>query len=158
MSPIESRFSGIFLLSTSQATVKFTLEKQERLRAQKVIDALFTKSCPATVAFGFRFSWFFLPEPSTHYCAVLFISSKRKLKLAKDRNRRKRLLRELYRLNKHPLLQFLASNNLNIALSINYVGAKELDITLQQVAFQKAIQKIIIELQKTHTSAIHPVH
>lgn len=138
--------------------MKFTLEKSERLRSQKVIDALFTKSCAATVAFGFRFSWVLLSEPSAHHCAVLFISSKRKLKLAKDRNRRKRLLRELYRLNKHPLLQFLASNHLNLALSINYVGAKELDITLQQVAFQKAIQKIILELQKTHTIPVHPAH
>jgi ribonuclease P protein component len=156
--PIESRICGIFLLRITQAKVKFTLEKSERLRSQKVIDALFTKNCAATLAFGFRFSWVFLSEPSAHNCAVLFISSKRKLKLAKDRNRRKRLLRELYRLNKHPLLQFLASNNLSIALSINYVGAKELDFNLQQVAFQKAIQKIILELQKTHTSPLHPAH
>ncbi|MDZ4668595.1 MAG: ribonuclease P protein component [bacterium] len=138
--------------------MKNTLEKLERLRAKKVIDSLFAKSCRAQVAYGFRFSWSFLSEPNPQHCAVLFISSKKKLKLAVDRNKRKRLLKELYRLNKSPLLEFLSAHQLSLALSINYVGGTPLNFHAHQVSFQKALQKIIIELQKHYTSTLHPAH
>lgn len=134
-----------------------TLGKTERVKSQKLIDSLFARNASSLVCKGFRFSWVLetnLPAP----CAVMFISSKKKLPHATQRNRRKRLLRELYRLNKQSLLAFLTANQLQLALSINYVGIEELQFHKHQTDFQKAIQRLIGELQKHHTISIHPAH
>lgn len=135
----------------------FSLQKSEIVRAQKLIDSLFGKSSRSMVAYSFRFSWVIL-EPNPNTCAVLFISSKKKLKTAVERNRRKRLLRELYRLNKSSLVDSLQTNALCIALSINYVGAEPLDFHQHQSNFVKALSKLSLELKKNNTSALHPAH
>jgi hypothetical protein len=62
-------------------------------------------------------------------------------------------LRELYRLNKLPLVSYLEQNELFIALSLNFVGADELDFHLHTPKFKKAIQQLIFELQKNTHSA-----
>jgi ribonuclease P protein component len=136
---------------------KLGLQKTERVRSQKVIDTLFGKTSKAFMAYGFRFSWVWL-EPNAAHCAVLFISSKKKLKTAVERNRRKRLLRELYRLNKTPLLEYLKAENRYIALSLNYTGADELSMKLHQANFIKALNKLNLELQKNNTVSIYPAH
>jgi len=138
--------------------LKQGLAKNERLRQQSVIDSLFVRSCPALLAYGFRFSWQALKPPQESNCVVLFVSSKKKLKRAVDRNRRKRLLRELYRLNKQALVQYANLNNQYFAISINYVGSAELDFNLHTPLFQKAIQKLILELKKNNSNPIHPAH
>lgn len=136
---------------------KLGLQKTERVRSQKVIDALFGKTSKAITAFGFRFSWVWI-EPNETHCAVLFISSKKKLKTAVERNRRKRLLRELYRINKTPLLDFLKKEDRCIALSLNYIGADELNMHLHEANYVKAINKLILELQKNNPVSVHPAH
>lgn len=138
--------------------MKHSLPKSERLHLQSSIDALFTRSCPALLANGFRFSWQIANPTQESFCAVLFVSSKKKLKRAVDRNYRKRLLREFYRLNKTPLHQYLNEQNIKIALSINYVGSAPLDFNLHQVFFQKAIQKLILELQKNKYVPLSSAH
>ncbi len=135
----------------------FSLHKTERISAQKHIDALFGKESAAMVAYGFRFSWILLPAPA-QTCAVLFISSKKKLKTAVERNQRKRLLRELYRLNKNPLLDFLLANELRLALSLNYVGMSPLKMKTHEPAFVQAINKLILAVQKNHTSTLPAAH
>ncbi|MCF8254551.1 MAG: ribonuclease P protein component [Bacteroidia bacterium] len=134
------------------------LLKVERVRAKKTIDSLFGKASKAIIAYPFRFSWVWLEPNSLGNCSVLFISSKKKLKSAVDRNRRKRLLKELYRLNKTPLVTYLSKNGLNLALSINFVGSETLDFHLHTPLFQKAINKLLLELQKNNTSTLPPTH
>lgn len=133
----------------------YTLSKSERLNKQSIIDSLFTKQCPAFLAYGFRLSYQILEMPQSALCAVLFVSSKKKLKKAVERNARKRMLRELYRLNKSGLLEFLSENQIPIALSINYVGAEPLAFQTHQAFFQKAIQKLISELKKNPKFTVH---
>jgi ribonuclease P protein component len=127
---------------------KNTLGKDERVRKQFVLDKLFERSCPYLFAHGFRFTWLILNEPSPAPCQVLFVASKRKLKKAVDRNLRKRLLKELYRLNKHSLHQYLVETQTYLALSINYVGKDVLEFKRFEPKFQAAIQQLILELKK----------
>lgn len=131
-----------------------TLPKSERLSAKKLIDQLFSKNTHAFVAFGFRYSYFETANADVA-CAALFVSPKKKLKTSVQRNRRKRLLRELYRLNKEPLLQFLNQQGLKISLSINYIGTADLSFQIHQAAFQKSINKLILELQKNYPISIY---
>ena len=136
---------------------KLGLHKSERVRSQKVIDSLFGKTSKAITAFGFRFSWIWV-EPNETHCSVLFISTKKKLKTAVERNRRKRLLRELYRINKKPLIDFLKEKDQSIALSLNYTGVEELNMHLHGALYVKAINKLILELQKNNPVSVHPAH
>jgi ribonuclease P protein component len=136
---------------------KLGLQKTERVRSQKVIDTLFGKTSKALMAYGFRFSWVWL-EPNAAHCSVLFVCSKKKLKTAVERNRRKRLLRELYRINKTPLLDYLKAENHYIALSLNYTGADQLSLNLHTANFIKALNKLNIELKKNNTVSIHPAN
>ena len=132
-----------------------TLSKSERLNKKILIDSLFTKQCPAFLLHGFRLSFQTLELPQESFSAVIFISSKKKLKKAVDRNHRKRLLKELYRLNKEPLVQFLEENQTPIALSINWVSAESLDFHKHEPFFIKAIQRLISELKKNLKPTLH---
>ncbi len=135
----------------------FSLHKSEKVRSQKLIESLFGKKTPAFVHAGFRIAWV-QTDTTQAPCSVLFVSPKKKLKLAHDRNKRKRLLRELYRLNKQDLLDYLQASNLHIAISLNYVGIEPLSFHLHQVGFQKALNKLILELQKNHSVSLPPAH
>lgn len=139
----------------SSEKVTYKLGKTERARNKKVVQNLFARNAPNIICHGFRFSYLFLQKQPAA-CQVLFISSRKKQKTAVSRNRRKRLLRELYRLNKLPLVSYLEQNELFIALSLNFVGADELDFHLHTPKFKKAIQQLILELQKNNHSAITP--
>ncbi len=97
-------------------------------------------------------------EPGAVACQVLVISSKKKLKKAVDRNRQKRQLRELYRINKNTLCIPLSELKVSIALSVMYVGAEPLDINKLTPNFIRALQKIASAVQKNHTIPVHPAH
>ncbi len=131
--------------------------KKERISGTTLIDALFSKKSQVVMAYPFRFNWMML-EPGAIACQVLVISSKKKLKKAVDRNRQKRQLRELYRINKNTLCIPLTELKASLALSIMYVGVEPLDINKLTPNFIKALQKIAIAVQKNHTIPVHPAH
>lgn len=84
---------------------QFTLGKQERLKSRKAIELLFQS--------GKRFSVgslrvFYLVQPVPGLVAGVGVSSKN-FKKATDRNRVKRLIREVYRLQKLHLQEKLAA-------------------------------------------------
>lgn len=134
----------------------FSLHKSEKVRSQKLIESLWKENsclcaCRIQNCLG----------SDRYYTSPLLRSickSEKKLKLAHDRNKRKRLLRELYRLNKQDLLNYLQASNLHIAISLNYVGIEPLSFHLHQVGFQKALNKLILELQKNHSVSLPPAH
>ena len=79
--------------------MKFTYSKKEKLKSKKLIDQLFTEG-QSVSAFPLRLVY--LPSIfNDNVIAKTGVSvSKRNFKTAVDRNRIKRLLREVYRLNK----------------------------------------------------------
>lgn len=141
-----------FFLSMGNPKKIFGLGASERAKGKHMPEALFSSKAFVVMKGGFRMSYVFT-TPSTMACRILVISSRKKQKTAVSRNRRKRLLRELYRLNKLPLLNFLQEKNLCIALSINFVGVAELAMHAHTPDFQKAIQSLILDIEKNTHSA-----
>ncbi len=79
---------------------RYTLGKKERLKSKKCIEQLFLEGksffcAPVRVVF--------IKNDSLQLNQVAFSVSKKHFKLAVDRNRIKRLMREAYRLNKYSL-------------------------------------------------------
>ncbi|MCY7423158.1 MAG: ribonuclease P protein component [Chitinophagaceae bacterium] len=102
----------------------FTFNKQERLKSRKLIEQLFSDGqgfsiFPLKVLYAFT-------QLSTEGPLQASVSvSSRNFKKAVDRNRIKRQLREVYRLQRGDLSQQIAEVNKQLALFFIYTG-KEL--------------------------------
>lgn len=132
-------------------TRKLTLSKAERVNATFILDKLFAREASYLFAYGFRFTYLFLPLPQPAPCQIVCIASKKKLKKAVDRNFRKRLLKEFYRLNKTSLIDYLVQTETYLALSINYVGKDPLEFKGFEPKFGLALAQLILEFKKnTH--------
>jgi ribonuclease P protein component len=126
----------------------YTFKKTERLCSKTYINNLFSKGSRVITQFPFRVLWQQVNEPEWKYPAqVLITVSKRSFKSGVDRNHIKRQIRELYRLDKHQLYATLHNKDLQIIISINYLGKSKLKHAEMKPAFEKLLQKWIQQLQ-----------
>lgn len=79
----------------------FSLPRSKILRGKRNFQRLFEKSTVLTST-SLQFKYRIYDNPDEQ-CLIGFIAPKRQFKRAVDRNKAKRLLREAYRLNQHPL-------------------------------------------------------
>ncbi len=98
----------------------FTFHKTERLCSKILISKLFEKGNRYLNRFPFRFSWVEANHDGIYPVQVIFIVAKKNFPKAHSRNKVKRQLRELYRLNKHELYEKLADKKW--ILQIAYTG------------------------------------
>ena len=108
----------------------------EKLKSRKLIDALFEKGKSVTV-FPLRIYYLPLEEASDSYKTGVSVP-KRIFKLAVDRNRIKRLLREAFRKNKYLVYEKHAQH---FALLIVFIGKQTPDYEFVEQKLQKALKK-----------------
>ena len=102
--------------------MKYTLGKEERLKSKKLIESLYQKG-NSVKAFPLRMI-FLKTKHTSNFPVQMGVSvAKRNFKLAVDRNRIKRLMRESYRLQKA-----IVYNNIEnpYVFMISYLGKEEL--------------------------------
>jgi ribonuclease P protein component len=99
-----------------------TLGKQERLKSKKLIEKLYAEG-DSVKTFPLRMMYVQTAHTSDFPCQVGVSVAKRNYKLAADRNRLKRLMRETYRLQKQ-----IVYNNLDkpYVFMISYIGSEEI--------------------------------
>ena len=99
-----------------------TLGKQERLKSKKLIEKLYAEG-DSVKTFPLRLMYVQTAHTSEFPCQVGVSVAKRNYKLAADRNRLKRLMRETYRLQKQ-----IVYNNLDkpYVFMISYIGSEEI--------------------------------
>lgn len=119
---------------------KFGFNKEQRLTGKKRIEKLFLKGHSFQSAF-LRVYWENNSSSSKAPAQLLISVPKKKFKLATDRNRIKRMIREAYRLNKNELVSELKSNGKQIQFAIIFTG-HELPV------FKPMQEKIIVILQR----------
>jgi ribonuclease P protein component len=73
---------------------------------------------------------------------AMFIVPKRQFKKAHDRNKLKRRMREVYRLNKKLLYEKLNTSNRKMVLAFIYVGKKIEDYSVIEKAILKEINAV----------------
>lgn len=80
--------------------MRYTLGKEEKLKGRKLIEQLFAEG-KRVKSFPIQLIYFKNLEETDTTVKVGFSVPKRNIKLAVNRNRIKRVLREIYRKNKH---------------------------------------------------------
>lgn len=101
---------------------KFTLGSKERIKHRKAIEELFSRGRSFTV---FPFKVFYLFKENDEPLQAGFSASTRNFKKAVDRNRIKRITKEIYRLSKNKLATKLTDDKKQLSLFIVYID-KEL--------------------------------
>lgn len=115
---------------------KYTLNKDERIKAKKLFDSIFTDG--ESLKSGFIRINFVKSEFDSKYpVKVAFSVPKKIFKRAVKRNLLKRRMREAYRNNKLPLYEFLTLNNIKISLLFVYLAT--------DIKYFDEIEKKIIE-------------
>ena len=121
---------------------KFSFNKGERLKKEKLLEGLFSKGASFTI-YPFRVIYLSNPQPNSFH-QVLFTASSRNFKKAVDRNKIKRRTREAYRLNKACL-----DETPKLLIGFVYI-AKELQDYDQ---IEKAVVKVLDKLKKAEPKA-----
>ena len=99
-----------------------TLGKQERLKSKKLIEKLYAEG-DSVKTFPLRMMYVQTAHTSEFPCQVGVSVAKRNYKLAVDRNRLKRLMRETYRLQKQIVYKNLDEP---YVFMISYIGREEI--------------------------------
>ena len=110
------------MFSIKFVKMRNTLGKQERLKSKKLIEKLYAEG-DSVKNFPLRMMYVQTVHTSEFPCQVGVSVAKRNYKLAADRNRLKRLMRETYRLQKQ-----IVYNNLDkpYVFMISYIGREEI--------------------------------
>lgn len=128
----------------------YSFYKAERLCSKVLINNLFTKGNRVVTQFPFRVIWQYVPATTFEFPAQVMVSvSKRTFAHATDRNKIKRQLRELYRLQKTALYQTLTQHNKKITLAIVFQGKSHVPYQQLSPLFEGVIKKIIAQIEKT---------
>ena len=110
------------MFSIKFVKMRNTLGKQERLKSKKLIEKLYAEG-DSVKTFPLRMMYVQTAHTSDFPCQLGVSVAKKNYKLAVDRNRLKRLMRETYRLQKQ-----IVYNNLEepYVFMISYIGREEI--------------------------------
>ena len=118
----------------------FRFSKPEKLKKKTVIDEIFLKG-KAIQKNGFAFLYLEKPNSVQVPAQTMFAVSKRNFRLATNRNKVKRLLREAWRHQKHTVYQTAANQQRQFAICIMFKGKEIPDFKMAQVAIQQLCER-----------------
>lgn len=118
-----------------------SFKKQERLCSVSLVNDLFSKAEKVLIyPFSIRFAFI---ENNKTEAKILIVCPKRYQKLAVNRNRIKRLMRESYRKNKAPLISFLNKNSVSLNFSISFISKDIVDYSFVDCKIQEILLEIM---------------
>ncbi len=119
-----------------------TYKKEEKLKKSKLISQLFAQGSSVS-AFPIKLIYLELAHDSPYKIQAGMSVSKRNFKRAVDRNKIKRLLREVYRKNKHLIYQ--SEHTKKHIFMFIYVGKTEFDYHVLEDKMKLLLQKFILK-------------
>jgi len=130
----------------------FSYQSKEKLKSRRLLDQLFTNGKSVSV---FPVKAFYNEvDIALNFPVKVGVGvSSRNFKKAVDRNRIKRLLREAYRLNKQPLIDFANTNNKKIIVFILFVDKTLPDAETLQNKIPLVIDKLIKQLNENSVAS-----
>lgn len=133
-------------MSTNSIQQRYTLQAIERLKLRKQIETLF-QTGEAFSVFPLRIVYRLIPstDASGSPVQVGFSIPKKRIKKAVGRNKVRRVLKEAWRLQKHPLYRAIP-DGIQLQCFLIYTGPVLLTFAEAQIAIQKLQQKLIPKL------------
>ena len=122
-----------------------TFPKTEHLYGEKNITRLHELG-KAFMSFPFRVVYFVTDNKDLVPVRVMVSVPKKRFKHAVDRNRIKRLTREVYRLNKQEIIDYALGQNLKLYISFQYVSNEVEKYELLEKKMKNALRKLIQNL------------
>ncbi|MEM8524163.1 MAG: ribonuclease P protein component [Bacteroidota bacterium] len=119
---------------------KYTFSKSERLKSTKTIEQLFKKG-NSFAKYPLRLVWLKQEGELDAQVQVTFSVPKKKFKKAVDRNRIKRQMREVWRLNKHQLYEQLPKQS--FAFMFIYTAKEPFPYLELEKSMKKIIHKFV---------------
>lgn len=126
----------------------FSYSAKEKLKSRKLMDELFAGGSSFSL-FPIKVIYKEIPQPLDFPVKAGVGASSKRFKNATDRNRIKRLLRENYRLNKLPLIEFATNHNKGLAVFFLFIDKTLPDHDLLQSKMPLVIDKLINRLNET---------
>ena len=123
----------------------FKFPKKQKLCGEKVIERLFANGKSISEK-PFRAIWNFEKNNDQVFVKSLIVVSKKRLKLAVERNVVKRRIKEAYRLQKKKLECFLEGTNQQLNLAIIYQEEEILDYKTLEEKINLLLSRLIKEL------------
>lgn len=121
----------------------YGFSKDERLCSRALIDKLYS-SPQRELFFPLSLHWMEVDADSdVPPVRILIVVPKRKLRHAVDRNRAKRLIRECYRLHKHPLCDALQKQGRHIVMSLNFIHTHTPNFHKLETTMEKLIRQMV---------------
>jgi len=125
----------------------FSFRKDEILRKKKLIDRLFTEGSTFYI-YPFKIFWLETALESLNPAQILFSVGKRSFKRAVDRNRVKRQIREVYRVQKHELYDKLVKDQQQCVMGIIYTTNVMLTTGELEIKIKAVLKRLNSELNK----------
>lgn len=121
----------------------FKFSKSEKLKSRKVIQQLFERRHSIQI-FPLRLIWGPIePRFNTYPCQFAVTVPKKRFAKAVDRNRIKRLIREVYRLSKPVWYEALSPLDQQYGLMFIYTGKKEPTIRELEKSMKRLRKKLL---------------
>jgi ribonuclease P protein component len=117
-----------------------TFRKLERLASRKALGELIEKGRVIQDP-PFRLTWLTMDLNTTFPIQIAFSVPKRNFKNASDRNRNKRLMREVYRKNKAGFYSLIGEQKTRIAILLHYSGKQMLSYPVAEEKIKAIIQR-----------------
>lgn len=122
--------------------------KEYKLCSQKVIEQIFQADLKVK-QFPFVLHYSFQTLPSTKSFQVVISAPKRIFRKAHERNRIKRLMKEVLRKQKSTLENELLTQNKQLALFLIYTSKEELEYQVLGVKMEHLLQKLILVIKES---------
>lgn len=120
-----------------------TFKKAERLTRKKIIRQVFEArdSDGRLHHYPFILVWKKAKLPTNFPAQILFVISKKKFRKAARRNQIKRLIKEVYRQNKHRIYKILEDQNHQFALVLIYTGKEKVGFREIETKLNELIER-----------------
>lgn len=113
----------------------------------KPVQRLFTEKTGSIFIYPLKLVWLEHHDAGVTQVRVLFAVPKRRFRKAHQRNRVKRILREVYRKNVHLFREHLTSKEVKMDLSLTYVGEKEIE--------EQEVERIFLSIAERFVSQVN---
>ncbi|RXP59460.1 ribonuclease P protein component [Lutibacter sp. HS1-25] len=124
--------------------MRYTLGKEQKLKSKTLIDQLFAEG-KHVKSFPFRLIYLKVNHYSEFPVRVGFSVPKRNVKLAVNRNRIKRVMREVYRKNKYAIVDNL---NEQYIFMLIYMAKEEINYAELERTFEKITIKFLDKIKE----------